>query len=105
MKSTQKISNHDQCLLTECSLLQGLFTVDLNFRWALISTTKPMASGGSTIKNIIANWNEMKERARKNKKTRRKEVRLLDSNQEYRYKIEKNMVEEYKIESYVPFAM
>lgn len=64
-----------------------------------------MASGGSTIKNIIANWNEMKERARKNKKTRRKEVRLLDSNQEYRYKIEKNMVEEYKIESYVPFAM
>lgn len=48
----------------------------------------------------------MKERAKKNKKkARRKEVRLLDSNQEYRYKIEKNMVEEYKIESYVPFAM
>lgn len=67
-----------------------------------------MASGGSTIKNIIANWNEMKWKnvPRKTKKnTRRKEVRLLDSNQEYRYKIEKNMVEEYKIESYVPFAM
>lgn len=47
----------------------------------------------------------MKERAKKNKKTRRREVRLLDSNQEYRYKIEKNMVEKYKIESYVPFAM